>query len=117
MRKAITEYQRQTDHVRILQQYYNSAVSDNEILRRELQSAKMELAQARGETVAPPLSQPQSHAAPAHPFPAEHYPASSSGTELPPLRSISNGMSNGPDSMTGVQYEAPRSNGYRNERY
>ncbi|OAQ96959.1 hypothetical protein LLEC1_05773 [Akanthomyces lecanii] len=115
--KAITEYQRQTDHVRLLQQHYNSAMSENEALRRELQGAKMELAQARGEAGAPPPSQPQVHATPAHPFPPEHYPASSNGTELPPLRSISNGMPNGPDSMTGVQYEAPRSNGYRNERY
>ncbi|KAM3514219.1 hypothetical protein MY11210_002108 [Beauveria gryllotalpidicola] len=113
--KAITEYQRQTDHVRILQSHYNSAVSDNELLRRELQNVKMELAQARGDAHAPP-SQSQNHAAPTHPFSQESYPSTSNGTELPPLRSISNGMPNGPDSMTGVQYDGPRTNGYR-ERY
>ncbi|KAM3562627.1 hypothetical protein ARSEF4850_002688 [Beauveria asiatica] len=120
--KAITEYQRQTDHVRILQSHYNSAVSDNELLRRELQNVKMdlqnikiELAQARGDAHAPP-SQSQSHTTPTHAFPQEPYSSASNGAELPPLRSISNSMPNGPDSMTGVQYDGPRTNGYR-ERY
>ncbi|OAA64893.1 Helix-loop-helix DNA-binding protein [Cordyceps fumosorosea ARSEF 2679] len=113
--KAITEYQRQTDHIRVLQSHYNTAVSDNELLRRELQAVKMELSQVRGDHP-PPASQAQTNAAPGHPFPPEQYPSSSGGTELPPLRSINNGMSNGPDSMTGVQYDGPRTNGYR-ERY
>lgn len=103
--------------MRILQSHYNTAISDNEMLRRELQTAKMELAQALGESHPPPPSQSQSHASPANQYPPEHYPSSSNGTELPPLRSISNGVANGPDSMTGVQYDAPRANGYRNERY
>ncbi|TQV95749.1 hypothetical protein V2A60_000927 [Cordyceps javanica] len=116
--KAITEYQKQTDHIRILQMHHNNAMSDIESLRRELQSVKMELAQARGEAQPPAPSQSQNHAAPAHAFPPEHYQSTPSGTELPPLRSINNGMPNGPDSMTGVQYDGPRTNGYhRNERY
>ncbi|KAJ3491668.1 hypothetical protein NLG97_g5549 [Lecanicillium saksenae] len=115
---AIAEHQRQSDHIRILQSHYNTAVSDNEILRRELQNVKMELAQARGESHPPPQSsQSQSHPPPAQQYPPEHYQQSPNGTELPPLRSISNGMSSNPDSMTGVQYDAPRANGYRDERY
>lgn len=112
---AIAEHARLADHVRILQTHYNTSVSENEMLRRELQSVKMELAQARGDGHGPsPQSQTQTSA----PFPQEHYQATLAGTELPPLRSISNGMPQAPDSMTGVQYDGPRGNGYRGgERY
>lgn len=44
-------------------------------------------------------------------YSSEQY--ANSRPELPPLRSINAGIPNGPDSMTGVQYEAPRTNGYR----
>ena len=33
--------------------------------------------------------------------------------ELPPLRALHSSQSGGPDSMTGVQYEPPRVNGFR----
>lgn len=120
--KAIAEHQRQNDHIRALQSHYNTAAAENEMLRRELQSMRMESAQLRGElnsaghTQAPaPSSQ-----APA-PVPQSSQPvvygsdpyASTNRTELPPLRSIHNG----PDSMTGVQYDAPQVNSYRQERY
>lgn len=36
-------------------------------------------------------------------------------TELPPLRTLNGGAPGAPDSMTGVQYDAPRANGYRAE--
>lgn len=50
---AIAEHQRQSDHIRILQSQYNNAVSENEILQREIQGIKMELAQIRGDAPAP----------------------------------------------------------------
>jgi hypothetical protein len=104
----------------MLQSHYNTAVADNEMLRRELQGMRMESAQLRGElgAAAPHAQPPSSVGPPSQPtsYPADHY-APSSRPELPPLRSISGSVPNGPESMTGVQYEAPRVNGYRNERY
>ncbi|KAK5987352.1 Protein esc1 [Cladobotryum mycophilum] len=114
--KAIAEHQRQSDHIRLLQSHYNTAMADNEMLRRELQGLRMESAHLRGE-----LSSSANHQQPPPPGPAaqpysDQY-ANGPRTELPPLRAISNGIPNGPDSMTGVQYEAGRTNGYRSERY
>jgi hypothetical protein len=104
----------------MLQTHYNTAIADNEMLRRELQGMRMESAQLRGELGAgAPHTQPPSSVGPASQpasYPADHY-APASRPELPPLRSISGSVPNGPESMTGVQYEAPRVNGYRNERY
>lgn len=123
---AIAEHQRQTDHIRVLQTHYNTAASENEMLRRELQKMRMESAQLRGElsstghaqqgSPAPPPAAPAPALPPQNSQPTTYgndaY-VSTNRTELPPLRSIHNG----PDSMTGVQYDAPRVNGYRQERY
>ncbi len=119
---AIAEHARLNDHLRIIQSHYNTAAADNEMLRREVHGLRMELAQARGEAAPGSHSAPAPQQAPSQPsqsasYPPEHYPQGSAGTDLPPLRAISNGAPNGPDSMTGVQYEAPRTNGYRPERY
>lgn len=117
---AIAEHARLNDHLRIIQSHYNTAAADNEMLRREIHGLRMELAQARGEAPpgqhsAPAPAQTQSQPSQSASYP-ERYAQASSGADLPPLRSISNGAPN-PDSMTGVQYEAPRTNGYRPERY
>ncbi|KAM0254773.1 hypothetical protein ACHAQJ_006430 [Trichoderma viride] len=112
--KAIVEHQKQSDHIRALQSHYNTAMAENDMLRRELSGMRMESSQLLGELnrhQAPPpgpVGQP--------PYSSDPY-ANAPRTELPPLRSISNGIPNNPDSMTGVQYEAPRTNGYRSERY
>ncbi|KAH8130968.1 hypothetical protein ACSS6W_006638 [Trichoderma asperelloides] len=112
--KAIAEHQRQTEHVRALQSHYNTVIAENDMLRREVSGLRMENSQLVGELnrqSAPPpapIGQPS--------YSSDPY-ASAPRTELPPLRSISNSIPNGPDSMTGVQYEAPRSNGYRPDRY
>jgi hypothetical protein len=119
---AIAEHQRQNEHLRMLQSHYNTAVTENDMLRRELQGLRMESAQLRGELGASAThSQPQPPAGPGpapqpSSYAADPY-AASSRPELPPLRSISNSVPNGPESMTGVQYEAPRVNGYRSDRY
>ncbi|KAJ6445734.1 HLH transcription factor (Hpa3) [Purpureocillium lavendulum] len=112
--KAIAEHQRQSEHLRLLQSHYNTALAENEMLRRELHGARMEGAHPpshaqQGPPPPPTTSQGGSYA-------PDPY-ANANRTELPPLRSISNSIPNGPDSMTGVQYEAPRVNGYRSERY
>ncbi|POR39716.1 Protein esc1 [Tolypocladium paradoxum] len=113
--KAIAEHQRQTDHIRLLQSHYNTALAENEMLRREMHGLRMDGAHSAGHAQqGPPPPPPQGSQSGS--YAADPY-ASSNRTELPPLRSISNNMPNGPDSMTGVQYEAPRVNGYRQERY
>ncbi|KAM5356144.1 hypothetical protein ACJ41O_002790 [Fusarium nematophilum] len=115
--KAIAEHQRQNEHIRLLQSHYNTAAAENEILRRELQGMRMESAQLRGELNSSSAHQPPPPAAPqSGPYQADPY-AGSTRPELPPIRSLSNNLANGPESMTGVQYDTPRANGYRQERY
>ncbi|KHN94456.1 Helix-loop-helix DNA-binding protein [Metarhizium album ARSEF 1941] len=118
--KAIGEHQRQAELIRTLQSYYNNAASEIEVLHRELETARMEAAQLRGEVGSP--GNPPQQARPAPSSQSSQQPPASYGsdiyantnrTELPPLRSIHAG----PESMTGVQYDAPRVNGYRQERY
>jgi hypothetical protein len=98
-----------------MQTHYNTVMADNEMLRRELQQARMQIGQLRGDgnhvPVQPPA--PQSAAAPQQPAYTMDPYANGGRPELPPIRSISNGVPNGPESMTGVQYEDPRVSGYR----
>ncbi|KOS20563.1 Protein esc1 [Escovopsis weberi] len=117
--KAIAEHQRQADHIRMVQSHYSTAMAENEILRRELQALRMESAHLRGE-----LNSSAGHQQPPPPPGAQAGPGAYSDqyshapqTKLPPLHAISNGIPSGPDSMTGVQYETHRSNGYRSDRY
>ncbi|KAF5021174.1 hypothetical protein F66182_6796 [Fusarium sp. NRRL 66182] len=118
--KAIAEHQKQHEHIRLLQSHYSTAAAENEMLRREIQGLRMEGAQLRGElnsssSHAPPSSgaTPPSQSGSYQPDPY----ANSTRPELPPIRSLNNSISNGPDSMTGVQYDSPRANGYRPDRY
>jgi hypothetical protein len=115
--KAINEHRAQKEYINVLQSRCNSLMSENEIMRRELQSARMDDPRYRSESTPQAQHQHQSsparqqHQAPAGqgapqgPYSSGHY-SNSSRTELPPLRAINN-MHNGPESMTGVQYEAP----------
>ncbi|CAJ0546239.1 Ff.00g097120.m01.CDS01 [Fusarium sp. VM40] len=117
--KAIAEHQKQHEHIRLLQSHYNTAAAENEMLRREIQGLRMEGAQMRGGSSSSHPAPPSSAATPAPQagsYQQDHY-ANSNRPELPPIRSLSNGISNGPDSMTGVQYDSPRTNGYHPERY
>ncbi|KAF4989870.1 hypothetical protein FGRMN_8848 [Fusarium graminum] len=96
----------------LLQSHCNTAAAENEMLRREIQGLRM-----GGASHPPPPSSTASTPAPqAGSYQPDHY-ASTNRPELPPIRSLSNGISNGPDSMTGVQYDSPHANGYRQERY
>lgn len=126
--KAISEYQRQNDQIRLLHQHCQQTASDIDLMRRELQQLRLENSQLRNDLASQQSNGTASHVATAPtgpPPPAVQPPptfasdpfGSSSRPELPPLRSLSNSLPAGPDSMTGVQYEPPRANGFRTERY
>lgn len=114
--KAIAEHQRQTDTIRALQQHLHNTTAENDLLRRELQA--MQGGSRMGDMgSSTPHANSQGPPGPSQPpvqqpaYSSEQY--ANTRPELPPLRSINAGIPNGPDSMTGVQYEAPRANGYR----
>ncbi|KAI5923329.1 putative HLH transcription factor [Camillea tinctor] len=120
--KAIAEHQRQTDHIKNLSSHYQTAVQESELLRREMERLRMENAQLRGGMAAmPPGQGPASQPVPPQNPTADPYAQDPYGRaprpELPPLRSLSGNLPNAPESMTGVQYEGQRQNGYRQERY
>lgn len=90
-------------------------------MRRELEMLRMENTQLRngmnGGTQAQPSPNHQAQSqAVADPYASDPY-GRNSRPELPPLRALSGNVSAQPDSMTGVQYDAQRTNGYRPERY
>ncbi|KAI0385793.1 hypothetical protein F5Y04DRAFT_156955 [Hypomontagnella monticulosa] len=118
--KAIAEHQKQTDTIKTLSGHCQNAMQEAEILRRELDRVRIENAQLRagvqgltpsqGAPNAPLPSQP-----PADPYGQDPY-GRAPRPELPPLRALSN-LPNAPESMTGVQYEGQRTNGYRPDRF
>jgi hypothetical protein len=97
--KAISEHQRQSDLIRQLQTINASQQNEIDMLRREME--RMHGPPGQSRPMADPYAQDQYN----RPRPPE----------LPPLRSLqsSTGPPTGPESMTGVQYEPPRVNGYR----
>jgi hypothetical protein len=112
--KAINEHRAQKEYIKLLQGRCHSIMSENDALRREVEALRMNGAAPQTQQQQQPPPPPP---APVQqgPYQSDHY-ASSSRTELPPLRSISSNIPPGPDSMTGVQYEgAP--NGYRQDRF
>jgi hypothetical protein len=104
--KAISEHQKQSDHIRMLQSHYNTAATENEMMRQELQKLRMENSQLRSDM-----------SASVHPpnYGQDHYSHTPRTEQLPPLRSLSNSLPGAPDAMTGIQYDTPRVNvnGYR----
>ncbi|KAK3311203.1 uncharacterized protein B0T15DRAFT_66398 [Chaetomium strumarium] len=95
--KAISEHQRQSDLIRQLQALNQQQQNEIDMLRRELQERIHGAPTPR----------------PADPYGPDQY-ARPRPPELPPLRSLQSATGpTGPDSMTGVQYEPPRVNGYR----
>lgn len=116
---AITEHQRQADHIKQLSTHYQNTIAETEMLRREMDRLRMENSQLRNGAAAGsgPISQPT----PAPQPPSEPYAQDPYGRgprpELPPLRALSNNMSNGPESMTGVQYDGQRPPSFRQDRF
>lgn len=82
------------------------------MLRREMQSLRMENQQLRSELTTISTNQPGGHQVPPQSL-ADPYARAAARPELPPLRALSGGLPNGPESMAGVQYEQPRPNGFR----
>ncbi|KAI1075807.1 putative HLH transcription factor [Whalleya microplaca] len=122
--KAIAEHQKQSDAIKSLSNHYHNNIQETELLRRELERMRMENAQLRSAIpggVAPPqgsASQPVPAQLGADPYPHPQDPYSrAQRPELPPLRNLSSSHPNGPESMTGVQYEGQRPNGYGSERF
>ncbi|KAL2153958.1 hypothetical protein VTH82DRAFT_2634 [Thermothelomyces myriococcoides] len=97
--KAISEHQRQAELIRQLQAINATQQNEIDMLRRELE-------RMHGAQQSRPVSDPYSQDQYGRPRPPE----------LPPLRSLQSPTGpppQGPESMTGVQYEPPRANGYR----
>ncbi|KAJ1331369.1 Myc proto-oncogene protein [Microdochium nivale] len=119
--KAIAEHQRQTDTIKQLSAHCNTVIQEAESMRRELDRLRIENGQLRGGMG----SSSQHQASPSHPGPsqptadpyAQDQYARNSRPELPPLRALSGSIPSQSDSMTGVQYDSQRTNGYRPERY
>ncbi|KAK8056026.1 helix-loop-helix DNA-binding domain-containing protein [Apiospora rasikravindrae] len=116
--KAIAEHQRQQDHLKQLTVHYQNSAQESELLRREVERLQLENGQLRAANGQGGPA-PASHAVSSQPPPADPYAQqaqyATSRPELPPLRTLGTTMSNGPDSMTGVQYEGQRPNGFRPE--
>ncbi|KAH8675781.1 putative HLH transcription factor [Xylariales sp. PMI_506] len=119
--KAIAEHQRQQDYIKQLSGHCQSAQQESELMRRELERLRMENAQLRATPNGPSAHSQTNHSVPAQPsvdpYGADGYGRGAARPELPPLRSLSGNIPNGPDSMTGVQYEGQQTNGFRQERF
>lgn len=117
---AINEHRNAKDHIKVLQMRCHDQATMIEQMQAQLHNCRCQDNQHFAERPTQPAPPPQQQ--PRHPLPPQasqqpSYPpgtyATSDRNELPPLRSIG-----GPESMTGVQYDAPGSaNGYRHERY
>ncbi|TGJ85931.1 hypothetical protein E0Z10_g2806 [Xylaria hypoxylon] len=117
--KAITEHQRQTDHIKQLSTHCQNSLAETEMLRREMDRLRVENNQLRNgaTTVSGPVTQSTpTQQPPVDPYAQDPY-GRGSRPELPPLRALSNNLPNGPESMTGVQYEGQRPNGFRQDRF
>ncbi|KAI0970295.1 hypothetical protein F4678DRAFT_462525 [Xylaria arbuscula] len=118
--KAITEHQRQADHIKQLSNHYQNSAAEADMLRREMDRLRMENNQLRNNTGAGsgPVGQQPTTAQqpPSDPYAQDPY-GRGPRPELPPLRALNNNLPNGPESMTGVQYESQRPNSFRQERF
>ncbi|KAK4117246.1 hypothetical protein N656DRAFT_23920 [Canariomyces notabilis] len=105
--KAISEHQRQNDlirhlqsHITTLQSHINSQDEEIAALKQDVQSLRSRMHMAPSQPVSDPYATDQ-YGRPRPP-------------NLPPLRTLpSPAAPAGPESMTGVQYEAARANAYR----
>ncbi|KAI1329125.1 hypothetical protein F5Y16DRAFT_112762 [Xylariaceae sp. FL0255] len=114
--KAIAEHQRQSDVIKSLSTHCQSAANETEMMRREMERLRMENSQLRNGG-APPAGQPAPAQQPAaDPYAQDPY-GRASRPELPPLRALNGNAPAVPESMTGVQYDGQRTNGFRQDRY
>ncbi|KAI1176674.1 hypothetical protein F4777DRAFT_245987 [Nemania sp. FL0916] len=117
--KAITEHQRQADNIKQLTVYYQNSLSEVDALRRETERLHTELNRLRGGSSGgsgPAGQSTHSQQPTGDPYNQDPF-GRTSRPELPPLRALGNNMPNGPESMTGVQYDGQRPNGFRTDRF
>lgn len=96
-----------------MSQHCTAFQSEIDMMRRELQGLRVENQQLRSDLSQLSAGQAGAHAAPAQSIADPYARPAPNRPELPPLRALSGGLPNGnPESMTGVQYEQPRVNGY-----
>ncbi|KAI4869271.1 putative HLH transcription factor [Hypoxylon rubiginosum] len=119
--KAIAEHQKQSDTIKSLSGHCQNAIQEAEMLRRELDRARMENAQLRGNVPGMPGGSGPPNVPLASQPSSDHYATDPYGRparpELPPLRALSGNLPSAPESMTGVQYEGQRTNGFRSDRF
>ncbi|CAK7202710.1 hypothetical protein SEUCBS139899_005437 [Sporothrix eucalyptigena] len=126
--KAITEHQRLQETVRSATQHSNAINNDMAAIKNELHALRMENQQLRADMANLHASNGANGQAPGglpDPFSRGPVPARGNDQQLPPLRSLSSGLPPPtsqpppPESMTGVQYDQSRVNGFRPqiERY
>lgn len=117
--KAITEHQRLQDTVRMAQQHSNGVNSDVAMLKNELHALRMENQQLRADMANLQANGGVNGQPSSDPFARGPPGARDNGQQLPPLRSLSSGLPPPtsqpppPESMTGVQYDQSRVNGFR----
>lgn len=120
--KAITEHQRLQDTVRSATQHSNAISNDMAAIKNELHSLRMENQQLRADMASLHANSGANGQAPpgmSDPFSRGPQGARNNDQQLPPLRSLSSGLPPPtsqpppPESMTGVQYDQSRVNGFR----
>ncbi|KAI1811271.1 hypothetical protein GGS20DRAFT_563860 [Poronia punctata] len=114
--RAISEHQRQAAELRTLNEHYQSAMTEVEHLRAQLNQLRNGGPAGSGATTQITSTQ-QQHASSMASQDGPWGPAPRPSL-LPPLRSLGGSINNGTESMTGVQYEGQSSGGgYRAERF
>ena len=109
---AISEHQRLQDGLRNMSQHCASCQNETDMLRREIQAIRMENQQLRSDLSSVSANPAAGHQPPPQSL-ADPYARPAPRPELPPLRALSGGLPNGPESMTGVQYDPPRPTDFR----
>lgn len=111
---AIAEHQRMAETVRYWQNQANLAHSELDHMRRDRDALRLENQQLRAASLNGQQQQQQHRmSVTGDAFPSDQFNRAPPRPELPPLRSLQNGVSTAPapDSMTGVQYDYPNANG------
>ncbi|KAL8296905.1 hypothetical protein RB597_006154 [Gaeumannomyces tritici] len=108
--KAIAEHKRQSDTIRLLHTSNSNLHQEVDVMRREMLVLRSENTQMRNDLT---LSNSGHGHANSQAAPDPYGRGPPPRPELPPLRALSGGLPSAPESMTGVQYEQTRVNGYR----
>ncbi|CAK7265169.1 hypothetical protein SEPCBS119000_001375 [Sporothrix epigloea] len=121
--KAITEHQRLQETLRCATMHSNSITNDMAAIKSEIHNLRLENRQLRAQVASlhSNANGANSHAPEGmtDPFSRGPGPARGNDQQLPPLRALSSTLSLStaqpppPESMTGVQYDQSRVNGFR----